>query len=206
MKEKILLIGGGGHCRSCIDVIETEGKYEIAGIVDGALEKGSDVLGYPVLGEDEDIPELLSKITTNCLITVGQIKSPAVRVKLVELTAQLNASFPIIVSPHAYVSSHAEVNAGSIIMHGAVVHVGVKVGAHCIINSQALLEHDSQVGSFTHISTAAILNGDVLVNDRCFVGSSATLYQGINIASGVIVPAGSVVRKSITKPGVVRSV
>ena len=34
MKEKLVLIGGGGHCRACIDVIERENKYQIAGIVD----------------------------------------------------------------------------------------------------------------------------------------------------------------------------
>jgi len=31
--KSLLLIGGGGHCRSCIDFIEEEGKYQIAGIV-----------------------------------------------------------------------------------------------------------------------------------------------------------------------------
>ncbi|MBI4645951.1 MAG: acetyltransferase, partial [Bacteroidia bacterium] len=30
-KQKIILIGGGGHCKACSDVIETEGKYNIAG-------------------------------------------------------------------------------------------------------------------------------------------------------------------------------
>ena len=34
MKELILIGGGGGHCRSCIDVIEQEQKFKIAGIID----------------------------------------------------------------------------------------------------------------------------------------------------------------------------
>jgi hypothetical protein len=29
----ILLLGGGGHCRACVDVIEAEAKYQIVGIV-----------------------------------------------------------------------------------------------------------------------------------------------------------------------------
>ena len=33
-KEKIVLVGGGGHCKSVIDVIECEGRFEIAGNVD----------------------------------------------------------------------------------------------------------------------------------------------------------------------------
>lgn len=33
-KEKIILIGVGGHCKSVIDVIEAENKFDIAGIID----------------------------------------------------------------------------------------------------------------------------------------------------------------------------
>ena len=33
-KRPILLIGGGGHCASVIDVIESQGIYKIMGIVD----------------------------------------------------------------------------------------------------------------------------------------------------------------------------
>ena len=72
--KSIILIGGGGHCRSCIDVIEAEGIYEIAGIVNQSEENKEQVLEYDVLGDDGDLPELLKK-HPNALITVGQIKS-----------------------------------------------------------------------------------------------------------------------------------
>jgi len=32
--KKIILIGAGGHCKSVIDVIEQEARFEIAGIID----------------------------------------------------------------------------------------------------------------------------------------------------------------------------
>ena len=81
MKEKIILIGGGGHCRSCIDVIEQEGRYTIAGIVDMPEKKQHNVLGYSVIGTDADLAELI-KSFPNVLITLGQIKSPARRMEL----------------------------------------------------------------------------------------------------------------------------
>ena len=31
--DKILLIGAGGHARSCIDVLEEENQFEIAGLI-----------------------------------------------------------------------------------------------------------------------------------------------------------------------------
>jgi len=60
MRPKIILVGGGGHSKSCIDVIELEGKFEIAGIVDANLSSNQ-VLGYPVLGGDRDLPNLKKK-------------------------------------------------------------------------------------------------------------------------------------------------
>ena len=80
MKEKIILIGGGGHCKSCIDVIEQEGRFTIAGIVDVPEKKQHNVLGYPVIGTDADLEELI-KTFPNMLITLGYIKSPIHRWK-----------------------------------------------------------------------------------------------------------------------------
>ena len=56
--QKIILIGGGGHCKSCIDVIEAEGKYDIAGILDMPEFVGEKILGYSIIGTDDDLPEL----------------------------------------------------------------------------------------------------------------------------------------------------
>ena len=80
MKE-IILIGGGGHCKSVIDVIEQESQFVIVGIVDKLKLIGTDVLGYPVIGSDADL-ESLAKIYTYALVTVGQIRSPEARIKL----------------------------------------------------------------------------------------------------------------------------
>jgi FlaA1/EpsC-like NDP-sugar epimerase len=54
-KEKIILIGGGGHAHSVIDVIEQENKYEIVGIIDVKENIGKKVLGYEVIACDDDL-------------------------------------------------------------------------------------------------------------------------------------------------------
>ena len=60
--KKIILIGAGGHCNSCIDVIESTGKYQIIGLTGTVDESGSSVLGYPVLGSDDKLGELRSRV------------------------------------------------------------------------------------------------------------------------------------------------
>ena len=53
--KQIILIGGGGHCKSVIDVIEQEDKFKIAGIIDKSELLDSNILGYPVIGNDLDL-------------------------------------------------------------------------------------------------------------------------------------------------------
>ena len=81
MRNKIVLIGGGGHCRSVIDVIEQENKYEIIGIVDKKELIGNTLLGYKIIGCDDDL-EIIFKTCKNATITVGHVASHKVRVKL----------------------------------------------------------------------------------------------------------------------------
>ena len=190
MKQKIILIGGGGHCKSVIDVIEQEDKYEIAGIVDLKEKNGQNILGYPIIASDEDLPELVKEYT-NFHITMGFIKNPTRRKQILEILKKTKAVLPVIVSPIAYVSKHARIAAGTVIMHNAQVNAGATIGENCIINSRALIEHDANVGDNCHISTGAIINGDVTVGNECFVGSGAVTVQGTKIPDGSFIKANS---------------
>lgn len=191
--KQIYLVGGGGHCVSCIDVIESTGVYKIAGIFDVPEKKGQTVLGYPVLGGDEEVAKYVSS-DSEFLITVGQIKSADIRKKIYKNLVALKAQFATVVSSRAYVSRHAKIGAGTIVMHDALVNAGAVVGAHCIVNSKALIEHDAKVLDFCHISTGAIVNGNVTVQDSVFLGSQAVTLQGITIDAGKVIPAGSFFR------------
>jgi len=189
----ILLIGGGGHCRSVIDVIELGNKYKIAGIIDKPETLGHKVLGYEVLGTDADLPQL-SKKYKYAFITVGQIRTSELRQRLFLLAKQAGFELPSIVSPRAYVSKYATIDEGTIVMHDAMINAGVKIGKNCIVNSKALIEHDSCVEANCHISTGAIINGTVHVKKNSFIGSHATTRESLVIEEGSFVKAGSVVK------------
>lgn len=191
--KKIYLVGGGGHCVSCIDVIESTGQYIIAGIFDVEEKKGRTVLGYPILGGDVQIAKHIAP-DAEFLITVGQIKSADVRKKIAQHLVSLNAKFATVISARAYVSKHATVKTGSIVMHGAIVNANASIGEQCIINTKALIEHDAHVEDFCHISTGAIVNGNVVVKESVFLGSQAVTLQGITVQSGKVIPAGSFFR------------
>lgn len=190
MKEKIILIGGGGHCRSCIDVIEMEGKYEISGIIDTREKSGEKILGYKIIGTDDDL-ESLASAHQNFIITIGHLENPARRIEIFNNLKSIGVHLPVIVSPLAHVSKHAKVEEGTIIMHYAMVNSGAMIGKNCIINTKALVEHDTQIGNHCHISTSATVNGNCNVGDRCFIGSNSTVVHQRNVPSNTFIRAHS---------------
>jgi len=191
--KKIILIGGGGHCKSVIDVIEQEKKYKIYGIVDKPKFLGTKILGYKVIGSDLDL-EYLAKKCKNAIITVGQVKSPSLRIKLFNLANKAGFKFPSIISPKAYVSKHSSVAMGTIVMHNAVVNANVVIGSNCIINTKSLIEHDCKISNHSHISTNATINGGVKIKSKSFIGSSATIRDGIIIKEDSFIKANSLVK------------
>lgn len=202
--EKIILVGGGGHCASCIDVIEQEQRFEIVGIIDTADRKGTTLLGYPVIGCDEEIPRL-AETCRNFLITLGQIRSPQRRIALFFRLEELGANIPAIISPQAYVSQHATVGRGTIVMHNAIVNANACIGINGILNSRCLIEHDARIGDNCHISTGAIVNGGTQVAKDTFIGSGTVLRDNIRIGPGTLVGAGLRIMRDLPKESTITS-
>jgi len=196
MKENIILIGGGGHCRSCIDVIEQERRFEIAGIVDIKEKLHEKILGYEIIGRDDNLLDLADKYDY-FFITLGQIKTPEKRIKIFEILKDLGVKLPIIISPLAYVSKHAQIAEGTIVMHHALINAGAQIGCNCIINSKALIEHDAVIGDHCHISTGAVINGGTTVAKKTFVGSNSVTKEYIKIAEAEVIGCGEKIVKNI---------
>lgn len=198
MKE-LILVGGGGHCKSVIEVAESAG-YTILGILDMPEEVGKSVLGYPVIGTDEDIPQYVGK--ADFIIAVGFIKDPTIRIRIFDRIRNAQGHLATLVASTARVSRHAKLGEGTVVMHQAFVNAGAVVGENCIINTFANVEHDVVVGDQCHISTGTMINGDCKVGDRCFIGSSSVLANGVSVGEEIVVGAGSFVRKSIKEKGI----
>lgn len=192
----ILLFGGGGHCKAVIDVIEAEGKWRIAGIVEAPGSPTREVLGYPVVGYDDGHADLL-RLCPNALVTVGQIRSPAVRQRIFARLGEAGFTLPSIVSPLARVARSARLEAGSIVMHYALVGPDARVGLNTIVNTRALVEHDAVVGDHCHVATTAVLNGHVAVGHGTLIGSGAVCREGITIGANCLIAMGSRVRKPV---------
>lgn len=200
MKRPLILIGGGGHCKSIIEVAESVG-YEIKGILDMPDEVGKEVLpGHKVIGTDDEIPRYVEEC--DFVVTVGFIKNPTLRIKLYNKVKTAGGRLATIIASTAYVSKYAELGEGTVIMHHAFVNAGAKIGDNCIINTFVNIEHDAVVGNQCHISTGTMVNGECKIGENCFIGSQSVCANCIEIASDIIVGAGSVVCKSLRMKGI----
>lgn len=201
MKE-IILIGGGGHCKSVIEVIESKKEFRIAGIIDTNLKTGTEVSGYKVIGNDKDIAQIADSFDT-FIIAIGSIKTAIIRKQQYLKLKAYGVKFPWIAASTSYVSDRSGIGDGTVIMHKAFVNAAARIGENCIINTGAIVEHDVTVGNHTHISTAAVLNGHVTVGDECFIGSNAVIKEGVVIGNNAIIGAGAVVLKDVADNAVI---
>lgn len=195
----LVLVGGGGHCKSVIEAAESAG-YCILGVLDMPEEVGKSILSTKVIGTDDDIPAYVDK--AEFVITVGFIKNPATRIKLYNKVKEAGGKLATIVASTAHVSIYAEIGEGTIVLHQAFVNADAKVGCNVIINNFVNIEHDAVIGDQCHISTGAMVNGECKVGERCFIGSQSVLANCITIGDDIIVGAGSFVRKSISEKGI----
>ena len=202
--DEIILVGAGGHARSCIDVIELSGQYKVAGLIVKNEKNEQENLVYPILGTDDELENLRTKYS-HALVTVGQIKSPTTRVRLFQQLQELDYQLPFIVSPRAYISKYAQIGDGTIIMHDTIVNANTKIGKNCIINNKALIEHDAIIGDHCHIATGAIVNGEVTVGNESFFGSGAVTRQSVSIGNNCVIGAGVVVKKDIDSDQVIKN-
>ena len=177
MKERqLIMVGGGGHCRSLIEVAESAG-YAVLGVLDLPENVGKEFLSTQVIGTDDDIPAYVDQ--AEFVIAVGSIKDPSTRIRLFEQVKAAGGKLATVVASTARVSKYATLGEGTVVMH-----------------------HDSVSGDHCHVSTGAIVNGGCRVGSACFVGSGAVLVQGINVGEGIVIGAGSLVVGNISTKGV----
>ena len=194
--KKIILIGAGGHCKSCIDVIENENKYKIAAIIDKKKKKNF-LFSYKIFSESYLNKRLIKN--NYALVTVGHIKNYKNRVEIFNKLKNLGFKIPSIISPSAYISKHAVIGQGTIVMHGVIVNAGAIIGNNCIINTNCLIEHDVLIGDHTHISTEATINGGVIIGDNVFIGSRSIIKDNISIGNCSVVGANLYIKKNLKK-------
>lgn len=195
--KRILLVGGGGHCKSVLDCVLGTGAYCDIAIIDKRDTDRRTILGIPVIGDDDDLRSLRHAGWTDAFVSLGSIGNPLRRRFLFDHLKEIGYSIPCIVDGTAAVSGDARLESGIFIGKKAVINAGAYIGTCAIVNSGAIIEHDCAVGAFAHISPGAVLCGGVFVGRDTHVGANTVVRQKIVIGNNCFIGIGSVVTKDI---------
>ncbi len=195
-KKKVVLIGGGGHCKVVISILKKLDNFEIAGIVDN-YKSESFISGIKIIGTDDDLRDIYKSGIHYTLITVGSIKDNTKRYRLFNMAKEIGYKFPVIISLEAIVDESVKIDKGTVIMPGSIINIDSSIGKNCIINTGTIIEHDCKIGDYCHIAPGVHISGAVNIGELSFIGIGATIIQGINIGKNVTVGAGSMVIKDI---------
>ena len=201
--KSLILFGSGGHCKACIDIIESSKEFKIKGIVIHPQEEIKEFMNYKIIGNDNNFNKYYSKNDFG-LICVGQIPSPQIRIKLFNLINKNNIKLATVKSSSSFISNNSFIDYGTIIMNNVVINIDAKIGKNCIINTSSLIEHDAIVGDHCHISTGVILNGSAKVGNECFIGSGSIVREGVKIGDRSIVSAGKVVMSDLPNDAILK--
>jgi UDP-perosamine 4-acetyltransferase len=195
---KLVVVGAGGHSRSVVEAIQAGGDHQVVGLTDPRRELfGTSVDDIPVLGDDSVLPELLRDGVLGACIGVGGSGDNEPRRVVFERVRELGFELPPIVHPAATVARSALLDAGTVVLAGAVVGPGAEIGENVVVNTGAVVEHDCVLEAHVHVATGALLGGAVTVERSAHVGIGASVIQGIRIGTAAVVGGGSVVIRDI---------
>ena len=196
--QKLLLVGGGGHCESIIDSLMSQPHdYTQIAIIDRKEKLGQSIRGIPIIGIDEDLPALFERGFKYAFVSLGSVGNPIARKRIWALLKKIGYAIPTIIDSTAVISTYSKINSGVYVGKNSVVNTGVVIGENSIINTGSIVEHDCILGKCVHLAPGCVVCGGTNIGDNVHIGANATIIQGLDIANDVIVGAGAVVINDI---------
>ena len=181
--EKLLLVGAGGLGRVVLE--HASQQYDCAFLDDGDM---SIVDGVNVIGKTGDMKKFFPEYNM-LMVTIG---NNILREKLYKEAAAIGYTFPNIIHSSAYVSPHAHIGSGCVILNNAAVQNNARCGDGCILNPGVELHHDSTIGSYCLIYTNSVIRSLTSVGDRVWIGSTATVSTSAIVPDDTTIGDGEV--------------
>ena len=201
----IIIYGGGGHGKSLIDLIRSIGIYRIHGIVDDGLAKSKNVMGIPVLGGADALPNIYAQGVRLAVNAVGGIGNLNSRISVFQKLIEAGFACPILIHPSAVVEPSATLSPGVQIFSHAYVGSEAQIGFGAIVNTSAIVSHDCRLGDYANISPGALLAGEVQIGASVLVGMGVTINLGVKIGAGARLGNSATVKGDVPEDGIVRA-
>jgi sugar O-acyltransferase (sialic acid O-acetyltransferase NeuD family) len=194
--KRIVIVGASGHGVVAVDAARRQG-YDVAGFLDTFKPKGERVAGLTILGTPQEIPQLMRAhgfcggllgISDNW--TRGLVRDAIA-------AAAPDFEFVTVVHPAATVAESAAIDEGTLVLAGAVINPGCRIGEHCIVNTRSALDHDSVMERFASLLPAATTAANVRIGQFTCVCMGTMIIHRRTIGAHSLIGAGAVVIRDI---------
>lgn len=200
--RSVVLFGNGDFAAATAAFLDHDSEFEVVAFtVDRDFITEPTLLGRPVV-PFEEIEALFPPDTHGMLITLGYRRVNRLRA---ERCAQAKAKgYPLI----NYVDSNASLG------------YGLQIGENCRITGNAVIEPFVRIGNNVHIGDGCHIGHHTVIDDHCFLaahvavsgcvtigpysflGTNATVRNGITIARESVIGAGAVVLADTKEKGI----
>lgn len=198
--EAIIVIGGGGHAKVVLCLLQKLNRFRVLGYTD--LEDHGVIVGASYLGGDRSVAKLkVKQKKLHGVIAVGQVGVGESRRRLWTQMKAFSLDFPVIVSPDAVMNEDVTAGEATVVMDGAVINIGARIGLGAIVNTNSTIEHDVVIGDWVHVAPGATISGGATIGRFSMVGAGTTIIEGIHVAEGCLIGAGATVVRDLTEPG-----
>lgn len=186
--SNLLIIGAGGHGKVVVEAAELENKYEEISFLDDNKEIDK-IYNFPIVGEIDEYKKFKDKYKY-AFVAIGNNK---VRLKLIEELIKEGFIVPKIIHPRATVSKYSKIDAGTVVLSGAIVNVNSHIGKGCILNINSTIDHDSIIEDGVHISSGAVIRSMVKIGELSTIKAGACITQGKTVEKNTIINPGKVI-------------
>jgi sugar O-acyltransferase (sialic acid O-acetyltransferase NeuD family) len=197
-EKKVFVVGSSGHASVVIDTIERQGLFDIVGLLDYRFPNVRDhLLGYPILGKEEDLPTLSRELGTRSLIIgVGENQDREnVAAKIDRILPE--RTYVSAIHPSASIARNVLIGDGTVIVAGVVVGPHCQIGRHCVLNTNSSLDHDGTMSDYSCLCPRVVTAGGCHIGHQAAIGIGAVLGDKVQVGSYAFVGAGAVVLRDV---------
>lgn len=193
MTTPLIIIGGGGHGRELLDVVEAMNKiaetFEFVGFAADKYYDEAEVeaRGARYLG---GVEAALRSVDAEYVVGIG---SGQARKEIDEIATSCGRSAAVLVHPQSSTGSDVILGPGTVITAGARLTTHIRTGRHVHINVNSTVSHDVRLGDYSTLSPGVAVSGRATIGDLVTLGAGSCVIDRISIGARTTVGAGATV-------------
>ena len=194
--DKVIILGGGAHCRSVLESVICSKCFEPVGIIDPKFKADEPaILSVNFLDNKKPLLQYRKEGIEHAVIGVGSKGDNTVRARLFKEAKAAGFTLPVIRHKTAYVSSFSKIGTGTQLMANSVVNSNSELGSNCVLNSLSVVEHDCLLKDNIFTGPGVVICGGTTIGSNSFLGANATVVPDMVLPPETFLRANSLYHK-----------